>query len=156
MHAGLHDWQPLRRRATPAVRQNLRQAIVRRTQDEVFAITRKAMTDLATTGLEERMVEVFTRRLGSMEGGAKAQFAEAIRTASGPLLLRSAFDLPAEQRAVLQNALNEAFSSEIHIRFETAPDLIAGIELTANGQKIGWSISEYLESMEKGIDEHAS
>jgi F-type H+-transporting ATPase subunit b len=142
-----------RQEALKTEEQNLRQAIVRRTQNEVFAITRKAMTDLATTGLEERMVEVFTRRLRAMEGQAKAQLAEAIRKAPGPVLLRSAFDLPAEQRAILQNALNETFSSEIHIRFETAPDLISGIELTANGQKVGWSISEYLASMGKGIDD---
>ena len=43
--------------------QNLNQAIRRRTQQEVFAIARKALTDLATTSLEERMGEVFTRRL---------------------------------------------------------------------------------------------
>jgi F-type H+-transporting ATPase subunit b len=33
---------------------NLNQAIRRRTQQEVFAIARKALTDLATTSLEER------------------------------------------------------------------------------------------------------
>jgi hypothetical protein len=30
--------------------------------------------------------------------------------------VRSAFDLPAEQRAAIQNALNETFSAEIHVR----------------------------------------
>ena len=49
--------------------------------------------------------------------------------------MRSAFDLPAEQRDAIQNALNETFSAEIHVRFETAPDLVSGIELTTNGQK---------------------
>jgi len=67
--------------------------------------------------------------------------------------VRSAFDLPAEQRAAIQNALNETFSSEFHLRFETAPDLISGIELTTNGQKVAWSIADYLASMEKGVDE---
>src|ERR1039457_7090849 len=33
--------------------QNLNQTIIRRTQGEVFAIARKALTDLATTSLEE-------------------------------------------------------------------------------------------------------
>src|ERR1039458_5091039 len=42
---------------------NLNQAISRRAQKEVFAIARKALTDLATTSLEERLGEVFTRRL---------------------------------------------------------------------------------------------
>ena len=132
---------------------SLNQAITRRTQREVFAIARKALADLATTGLEERMGEVFTRRLRAMDGQAKARLGEALRTASGPALLRSAFDLPAEQRAVIQNALNETFSAEIHIRFETAPDLVSGIELTTNGQKVAWSIADYLASLEKGVDE---
>jgi F0F1-type ATP synthase membrane subunit b/b' len=46
--------------------QNLNQAIRRRTQQEVFAIARKALADLATTSLEERLGEVFTRRLREM------------------------------------------------------------------------------------------
>ena len=131
----------------------LHQAISHRTQQEVFAIARKALTDLATTSLEERLGEVFTRRLREMDGQAKAGLAEALKTASDPALVRSAFDLPAEQRAAIQNALNETFSAEIHIRFETAPDLISGIELTSNGQKVAWSIKDYLASMEKGVDE---
>jgi F-type H+-transporting ATPase subunit b len=132
---------------------NLHQAISRRTQQEVFAIARKALTDLATTSLEERMGEVFTRRLREMDGQAKAGLAEALKTASGPALVHSTFDLPAEQRAAIQNALNETFAAEIHVRFETAPDLISGIELTANGQKVAWSIADYLASLEKGVDE---
>ena len=133
--------------------QNLHQAISRRTQQEVFAIARKALTDLATTSLEERLGEVFTRRLREMDGQAKAGLAEALKTASDPAVVRSAFDLPAEQRAAIQNALNETFSAEIHVRFETAPDLISGIELTTNGQKVAWSIADYLASLKKGVDE---
>jgi F-type H+-transporting ATPase subunit b len=132
---------------------NLNQAIRRRTQQEVFAIARKALTDLATTSLEERLGEVFTRRLRGMDGQAKAGLAAALKTASDPALVRSAFDLPAEQRAAIQSALNETFSAEIHLRFETAPDLISGIELTTNGQKVAWSIADYLVSLEKGVDE---
>src|ERR1019366_8752131 len=86
-------------------------------------------------------------------GQAKAGLADALKTASAPALVRSAFDLPAQQRAAIQNALNETFSAEIHIRFETAPDLISGIELSTNGQKVAWSIADYLASMEKGVDE---
>jgi F-type H+-transporting ATPase subunit b len=133
--------------------QNLHQAISRRTQQEVFAIARKALTDLATTSLEERLGEVFTRRLREMDGHAKAGFAEALKTASDPAVVRSAFDLPVEQRAAIQNALNETFSAEIHVRFETAPDLISGIEITTNGQKVAWSIADYLVSLKKGVDE---
>jgi len=132
---------------------NLKQAISRRTQQEVFAIARKTLTDLAGTSLEERMSEVFTRRLREMDGQAKEGFAKALETASDPALVRSAFDLPAEQRAAIQNALNETFSAEIRVRFETAPDLVSGIELTTNGRKVAWSIADYLAALGKGVDE---
>jgi len=132
---------------------NLNQAISHRTQQEVFAITRKALTDLATTSLEERLCEVFTRRLRTMDGQRKESLAGALKTSSEPALLRSTFDLPVEQRTAIQNALNETFSAEIHVRFETSPDLVSGIELTTNGQKVAWSIADYLESLEKGVSE---
>ena len=132
---------------------NLNQAIGRKTQQEVFAIARKALTDLATTSLEERLGEVFTRRLREMNGNAKERLGGALKTASDPAVVRSTFELPAEQRAAIQNALNETFSSEVHLRFETAPELVSGIELTTNGQKMAWSIADYLASLEKSVVE---
>ena len=155
------DLRAKRQDALEREQQSLNDEITRRTQEEVFAIARKALKDLATTSLEERLGEVFTRRLREMDGQAKVGLAEALKTASDPAVVRSAFDLPAEQRAAIQNALNETFSADpstplragIEVRFETAPDLISGIELTTNGQKVAWSIADYLASLEKGIGE---
>jgi F-type H+-transporting ATPase subunit b len=132
---------------------NLDQAISRRTRQEVFAITRKTLADLATTTLEERMGEVFTRRLRELNGSGKTCIAEALRTSPDPALVRSTFEVPAEQRAAIQNSLNETFSAEVRVRFETTPDLVSGIELTTNGEKVAWSIADYLTSMEKGVAE---
>jgi F-type H+-transporting ATPase subunit b len=132
---------------------NLSQAIRRRTQQEVFAIARKALTDLASTSLEERMAEMFIRRLTAMDGKAKAGLAGALKAASEPAVVRSAFDLSAEQRTAIQKAIDDALSGQFHLRFETAPNLIGGIELAANGQKAAWSISEYLATLEDSIAE---
>jgi len=142
-----------RQEALKSEAHSLDQAITRRTRQEVFAIARKALTDLATTSLEERMGEVFNRRLRTLDGKAKETVAAALKSSSEPAIVSSAFDLPADQRAAIQNALNETFSAEVRVRFETAPDLISGVELTANGQKMGWSIADYLTSMEKGVGE---
>jgi F-type H+-transporting ATPase subunit b len=132
---------------------NLNRAIQQRTQREVFSIARKALMDLATTSLEERLTAVFTRRLRELDGPTKAGLVKAIAAASGSALVRSAFELPTDQRAVIQNALNETFSAEVQVRFETTPDLVSGIDLTASGQKVGWSIDGYLASLESGIQE---
>jgi F-type H+-transporting ATPase subunit b len=133
--------------------QNLNQAIARRTQEEVFAIARKVLADLATTSLEERMGEVFTRRLRQMDGKAKETLGAALKSAPEAAVVRSAFDLPADEHAKIQNAINETFSADVHLRFETAPELVGGIELTANGQKVAWSIADYLASLKKGVGE---
>src|ERR1019366_6292927 len=127
--------------------------ITRLAKDEVFGIARKTLADLATVSLEERMGEVFTRRLREMDGKSKGLLGAALKSSSEPAVVRSAFDLGTEQKAAIQNALNETFSAEIRIRFETSPDLISGIELTTNGQKVAWSIADYLASLGKGVDE---
>src|SRR5271169_5042329 len=62
---------------------NLSQAISRRTQQEVFSIARKVLADFATTSLEERMGDVFTRRLRGMDGKTKDGLAKALKTESG-------------------------------------------------------------------------
>ena len=132
---------------------SLNQALRRRTQQEVFAIARKALTDLADASLEERMGEVFSRQLRAMDGRVKETFALALKTASGPALVRSAFDLPEKQRAAIQKSLDETFATQIHTRFETTPDIVSGIELTAIGQKVAWSIADYLGSVEQGVED---
>jgi F-type H+-transporting ATPase subunit b len=142
-----------RQESLRAEEQNLHQAISLRTQQEVFAIARKTLRDLATVSLEERLGEVFTRRLREIDGNTKEALGKALKTSTDASVVRSTFDLPADQRAAIQNALNETFSAEVRLHFETAPELIGGIELTANGQKVGWSIANYLASMEEGVDE---
>ena len=125
--------------------------ITRQASEEVFAISRRALTDLATVSLEERMGEVFTRRLRQMDGKAKETLGAAIRASADPVVVRSAFDIPEDQRAAIQNALNETFSAVVRVRFEAAARNLCGIELLANGQKVGWSIAEYLGSMDRKL-----
>jgi F-type H+-transporting ATPase subunit b len=132
---------------------NLHEAISRRTQQEVFAIARKALTDLAGTSLEERMVDVFVRRLHELSGEAKGLLAAALTGSSNPVIVRTAFDLPPVQRASAEGAIKETLGTETRICFETAPALVSGIELIANGQKMAWSIADYLVSLEKGVGE---
>jgi F-type H+-transporting ATPase subunit b len=133
--------------------QNLNRAISRRAQQEVFAIARKALADLSTTTLEERMAEVFVRRVREMDGPAKATLADAIKKGPDPVVVRSAFELPAEQRAAIEDALKRTFSADARVRFETAPELVSGIDLAASGYKVGWSIADYLGALEKGVAE---
>ena len=67
--------------------------------------------------------------------------------------MRSAFDLPPAQQNAIENAVKETFAVETQIQFETAPELVSGIELSANGQKVAWSIADYLTTLEKSASD---
>ena len=132
---------------------NLNKEIRHRAQQEVFAIARKALNDLAGTSLEERTVDIFAQRLRELKGKEKEQLASALSVPSSPVLVRTVFDLPQAQRDLIKKTIKDTLGIEIQARFETAPDLVSGIELTTDGQKVAWSIADYLTSLEKRIDE---
>lgn len=130
---------------------NQNKALIRRTQDAVFSITRKTLSDLASVSLEERIGEVFTRHLRELDAEAKGRFSAALKAAPGSAVVRSAVELPADQCVTLQNAINETFSTGIPVRFETAPDLVSGIEFVVSGQKVTWNIAGYLDALQKAV-----
>jgi F-type H+-transporting ATPase subunit b len=142
-----------REEALRAEQRDLNQEIIRWTQKEVFAITRKALSDLAAASLEERMGEVFVSRLRELTGTAKEQLGAAFKTSSQPACVRSAFALPLPQRNAIESAVKETFGAETQVQFEAAPELVSGIELSANGQKVAWSIADYLATLEKSAAE---
>jgi F-type H+-transporting ATPase subunit b len=127
------------------------QVLREKTQSEVFAIARLTLSDLTNSTLEERAADVFIERLRALAPDARNQLAQALKTAREPAVLRSAFDLSPEQHAEIRGALKEAVSADVTLRFETTPEVICGIELTASGQKLAWSIAHYLGALEKSV-----
>ena len=142
-----------RRESLRREQQSLADELARKTQKEVFAIAQKALSDLAGTTLEERMGDVFTRRLRELDGEAKEGLAKVLRARSNPVLVRSAFELPPEQRAAIRDAVRDTFSADVEVCFETSPGIISGVELTANGRKVAWSIADYLASLQESVGE---
>ena len=150
------DADALRAKRQDALRneqRNLSQEIIRWTQKEVFAITRKTLADLATSSLEERMGDVLVRRVRALDGAAKEQLETAFKTSNHTVSVHSAFDLPPAQRTAIESAVKETFAPDAQVQFETAPELVSGIELSTNGQKVAWSIAEYLRALEKSAGE---
>lgn len=140
-----------RQQALATQAEHLQRLIAGRAAQEVFAVARKTLADLANASLQERMVEVFVQRLGELPAPAKDQLGTALMQSTAPALVRSHFDLPDAQKAAIQNALNMTFSANLPLRFETAADTVCGIELSAGGQKLAWTIAEYLRDLEHGV-----
>jgi F-type H+-transporting ATPase subunit b len=132
---------------------SLRESLSQRAQEEVFAITRKALADLAGTTLEARMTEVFIRRLGDLKDEGMAALKSAFDASTQPLQVQTAFKLEESQCGLIEAALKEILGDEKQIQFTSNADLVSGIEISANGQVIAWSIADYLSSLAESVDQ---
>ena len=130
-----------------------------RTRDEVLAITRRALRDLGGTTLDERIADVFLSRLAALEPGARELLSSGLDRARPHATVRSAFELGAPQRekvcaailATLSPHREELAGPPFDIDFVPAPDLVGGIELVVGGRKLGWNVSQYLDSFEQSL-----
>jgi F-type H+-transporting ATPase subunit b len=125
------------------------------TQNQVFTIARKTLADLASPCLEAQMSQVFIARLRALKDPAKAQLGDALKKLPSKAMVRSAVDLPPAQQAEIEKAVKETFglNDPVQFQFQTVPELVGGVELTSNGQKVAWSIADYLSTLEKSAGE---
>ena len=130
----------------------LRAALGSRTEQVVFEIVGKVLGDLATVTLEAQVCTVFLARLRALDGKARGDLAEAVRTAKDGAVVRSAFDLAPAQRSAIDQALHEVFGTMPPLRFESAPDLVAGLELVVGGQKLDWNIAHYVDALSRSVE----
>lgn len=133
--------------------ENLHVSINNRTRQEVFAIARKTLTDLSETSLEERMVGVLMRKLQNLAEEEKESLIAAFKATDNPVIVHTAFDIPVSQRSTVESAVKDLAGKELQVRFATKPNLISGIEMTVDGQKVAWSIADYLTSLDARVNE---
>ena len=133
--------------------QSMSHEIAEKVQQQVFAVARKTLADLTSMSLEEQSVNIFLKRLTELNEEDKKQFIAAFKVAARPVLVNSAFELPQKLQGEIQAAVNAVLGTTTPLEFKTAPELIGGIELVTNGYKLAWSISEYLDSLQKSITE---
>jgi F-type H+-transporting ATPase subunit b len=138
------------------MQENMNRDIVQKTQEEVFAIARKTLTDLASIDLEEQMTTIFIKRLNDLKSEEKKQFIDAFKKGSNSILIQCAFDLPQKQQSEIKTVVHKILDTETAFQFNTAPKIISGIELSSNGYKLSWSITEYLSLLQKDISETLS
>lgn len=122
-------------------------------QADVWASARITLSDLASCSLDDRIADAFRRRLRELDPEAKNGFLRCVGEGSDSTNLATAFDLSESPRSEIQQIFEEEFSTGIRLRFETRPELIGGFELSTNGQKLTWSLSAYLDSLERNLRE---
>jgi F-type H+-transporting ATPase subunit b len=122
-------------------------------QNEIFAVSRQVLSDLAGTDLEECIANRFVEQLKSLEPAEKDRFAASLGSSSSEAVLTSAFELPESGRRQIEAAVEQELGVTAKIRFVTAPEIVGGIELSTNGHKVSWTIQNYLSSLERDMDQ---
>jgi F-type H+-transporting ATPase subunit b len=116
-------------------------------RSEVFAVAGKILEELAGMSIEARMAQLLCERLRNAGEKEMSELTVAFRKPSRPPVVRSRFVLGTEQREMISATVRELFHIDLPLTFETADELISGIELSVNGQRIAWSFSDALEAM---------
>lgn len=137
--------------ASKALQGSLNEEFVQKTKQEVLAITKKALSELASTNLEEQTVNIFIRNIKAIVAKDKKQFTDAFHSGSAPLTIKSAFDLPEKEQKSVKTAIADLLGPDVKYAFETDSKIISGIELVTTGYKLSWSFAAYMSSLEKSI-----
>jgi F-type H+-transporting ATPase subunit b len=119
------------------------------TGEKVHALARKALKDLAETTLEEKTIEVFLNKIQEMKKEERERVMDAIGKSNHHLVVRSSFEASTRTRRKITTALREQFTKDLEVDYEEKAEMIFGIELKLQGQKIAWNLQGYLDAMEQ-------
>jgi F-type H+-transporting ATPase subunit b len=142
-------WQDMLVREQDAFFYDLRQ----RAAKQLYATARKALADLADVELEERIVDEFIRRIKTLDEEKSVQIRKAISGGGNKVVIQSAFGIAEPRQAQIEEALKKQITNGFTIRYLKQPDIVSGIELRVNGNKIAWSLNEYLETLVESLTE---
>ena len=121
----------------------------RRTTEGFADLARKALSDLADVGLEDRMVATLGAWLDNLDEDERQAF-----RSGRELVVSTGFQLDDNRRGRLGELVRAHFGADKHPDFEHDPALVCGIALTAGGRRLAWSLADYLDNFERTLAEH--
>ena len=137
--------------------QNMQQDVVHKSVMEVYATSRKILQDLAGMDIEQCMLNKLLKQLKTLKPEQFGELISALQRSNYSLLVRSAFELSAQQINDIQECIQNKFSGKseqpIQLTFSHVPEFINGIELSASGWKIAWSSNNYLATLQQRVSE---
>lgn len=74
------------------------------------------------------------------------------RPADGEVVVASASKLPEDLRSQVVEALGRCLGQDITPKFETAPELIAGLEVRSKGHALNWTLRQYLDDFGEAVN----
>ncbi|MDR4505081.1 MAG: hypothetical protein MRK01_09865 [Candidatus Scalindua sp.] len=124
---------------------NLRRRVI----EQVYAITRQALADLAATDIEHHMVDVFIKKIHEFTEAKSGNITPVLNDTVSGITIATSFELTVDQQDLIVKAVRELQTDNKDIKFIVSNDILCGIELRGNGYVTGWNLEDYLKSLEK-------
>lgn len=145
------QWQ----RQIEAEKQNFLEHLKNLAVQTIEATTRRALSDLAQQQLEAQIIQIFMQKLENFD--TEAFPASGPSSSASPIQITSSFELDPATREKLRSLVQKQLSlramsdQPVEVCFSESPELISGIELTAPGVRLSWTIADYLDKFEQSV-----
>jgi len=147
--------------------QTLENDVINKSVKEVFALSRKVISELSDQQLQDKMFDKLLSHLEALNEEQHIGLNRAIQNNKGHAKVRSIAPLSQPQcerlKAYLQCLLADQASQRatedtsgdsltITLNLEVDPQLIAGLELSFGGWKLSWSANETLGALQREVE----
>ncbi len=121
-----------------------------KTAEQVCAVTRRALNDMASADLEEKIMSNFIDKIESADD-VRETFSRALARPDTVLSVSSAFELAPDSRKQIEKTCREVFDLQRPLQYSISESLLAGIRLAADGATIEFSFSGYMDELSEEI-----
>ena len=121
----------------------------RKTKDAVFAIASKTLSDLANANLEDQVINVFIKKINTLDETDKSKFMQALHDHQAPIVIKSVFELSATSKQELEKAIEKITKKQMDFNYKLEADLMSGIAMETESYQLSWNIESYLDSLNK-------
>ncbi|RMF44550.1 MAG: hypothetical protein D6753_02300 [Planctomycetota bacterium] len=150
--------------ALAADRDALLRGFQRTVMDQVNTIARRALQSLADVELEQQIVRCFFAQLDALSDAERKAIRQMILEGDGELTVETTFELKPETRRAIEQKLGHLIAQQVgkgsdgknlagglEVDFTQRPDLICGLALRTTSYRIGWSLADYLEDIQRDL-----
>ncbi len=119
----------------------------------VLAIARRVLQELADASLERMIVAHFLTQLSQIDEVTRDRLAAAIDGDAGTIRVRTSLPIAADLREQVELAVCTAFSAVTGFQWEVSPDLLCGIAIHTDDEKIAWDVRDELDAIERELQQ---
>lgn len=115
---------------------------------------RRMLADMADVELEQQLIRTFVKQLETLDHAVLAAVRKSAAKA-GDIRVTTSFEADADTRARIRRAIQHHLldDKETEIEFHHSAALVCGIEVNTNGRKLGWTVDNYLQTLEQELDQ---